>query len=348
MCKGNGSKTSKRLLAAGAILVVFSTMHNAKAGDQTRADAQAAGLSLGSSVLSTGTLSPAASSQSATTPSSGNVWGSAYTGSTNTTLSGKKSSPSMIGIGNGARTEASSSFSGYNSTREDQGSQATYFLDRNPILKPTFTPNDPLFRAINLSTPDVFASSSSKSCKQTVIKTPLDNANIQSCVETFNPYVVSCSGNAQVSFDKVPGRDSGATLPGVVSIPPGWGPYIDHYLVMKMSCANNGAGYNLTVFTSQDSVNPYMSIFSNVYIPGKIGATQGNTYIGNGSPNCTWPYYFSQSCDGSNCNTRLKLIGSGCNGGDFDIGTVNPIPMVDKMVDSTSATCAALEGLAAP
>lgn len=107
----------------------------------------------------------------------------------------------MIGVGNNAKNKSVAGFKQYDGARDDQANQATYFLNRNPVLKPTISPNDPMINPSNLAVvPDIFASSSTKVCKQTAITTLLDNAEINTCTETFNPYVIPCSNDVSVSF----------------------------------------------------------------------------------------------------------------------------------------------------
>lgn len=176
---------------------------SAYAATQSKTDAQAAGLAIGTSTLTTGTLSPSTTSQTATTAGAGNVWGASYTGTADSTLTGKQGSTSMIGLGNKATTDASQNFNGYNQSRDDQGSQATYFLNKHSVLKPTFSSNDPMFRTDNLKTPDVFASSSATNCKQKTTSTTYDNTEKYACTQSYNPYVLSCADTLNVTASRV-------------------------------------------------------------------------------------------------------------------------------------------------
>lgn len=169
-----------------------------QAQTQTRTQAQALGSSVGDAALSSGSLSPSSTIGAGTQQGGGNVWGSAYTGAADPALTGKSTAGSLFTVGNQARTKAVAEHQGYNNSREEQSSQATYFLDRNPVLKPTLGPNDPLFNTSNLNAPSVFLSSSSKNCRQETVPGSAFSEEFK-CIQSYDPYVITCSNTTQVS-----------------------------------------------------------------------------------------------------------------------------------------------------
>ena len=317
----------------------------------TPVENQAAGKALGDALTTSGGLTKSALSTLATTPGASNVWGTAYTGTADPALTGTATSPSMIGVGTTSINKTVAGFTGYTNVRADQADQAAVFLKKNPISKTTLSPTDALANTTRFnssSATDLFASSTTKSCRQQSLTAKLDGNITYTCQETYDPYVIPCAKTKNVSFVKVPSCVSGQSLGGINQVPNGWEGFIDPNLVMTVTCASNGAGYSVTAFTSEDGVSPYMTLFTDISIPGQIGVSIGNTFISDVGIACSFPLYFSQSCDSANCTTHLKLIGSTCNGNDFDVANTNPIPMVDRLNESTSSSCAALEALAGP
>lgn len=193
-----------RKLPTIAAILALAIMPGMAAAQQSPSQAQAAGKALGAASLQSGRLTPAESNRASQNTGSSNVWGGAYTGNPDSTLTAKQSETSMIGIGNKAINESVSSFQGYNTSRDDQASQATYFLTKNPVLKPTISPQDPMIPAAHSGIgTQVFASSSTTECKQVDVTTPRDPNEIYSCLETYQPYVVPCSNDSIASFDSV-------------------------------------------------------------------------------------------------------------------------------------------------
>lgn len=190
------------LLLALALTPLYGVHAQTK---QTPAAAQSAGNSLGNSAITSGPLTPAASSSMATTPGAQNVWGSSYTGNADPAMTGQSNASSMIAVGNNAKNKSVNGFKQYDGKRDDQANQATYFLNRTPVLKPTISTTDPMVVAAHSGVGQpVFASSTEKVCKQTEVKTTYDNSTISTCLETYTPYVVPCETVADVSFANVP------------------------------------------------------------------------------------------------------------------------------------------------
>ncbi len=202
-----------RKLPAIAAILALAIMPGMAAAQQSPSQAQAAGKALGAASLQTGRLTPAESNKAAQTAGASNVWGSSYSGNPDSNLTAKQSEPSMIGIGNKAINESVSSFQGYNTSRDEQASQATYFLNKNPVLKPTISPQDPMIPAAHSGVgTQVFASSSTTECKQVDVTTPRDPNEKYSCRETYNPYVVPCSNDSIASFNSIPAPDISANI----------------------------------------------------------------------------------------------------------------------------------------
>lgn len=162
--------------------------------------AQADGLALGAASRGSGPLTPQALSNKASAQGETNVWGGNYNGKADPSLTGLSNSSSMIGIGSNARNKSVAGFKQYDGDRGDQANQATYFLDKNPALVPTISPDDPMLDPKNLGVvPDIFASNTSKVCKQTTMSTQLDDKTLYTCSETYTPYVVSCSSEVHIN-----------------------------------------------------------------------------------------------------------------------------------------------------
>lgn len=191
-----------RLLPTLAVLLALTSMTGITAAQPagtskpigtSAAESQAAGAAAGAAALTSGPSSPSESLKAGTKPGADNVWGPAYTGVVDPALAGKQNKPSMIEIGNKATGDASAKFKGYNSDRDDQASQATYFLIKNPRLNPTLTSDDPMFRTDSMTAPPVFTSSASKICKLKTVGAIYDNTKDSVCTESYKPYVVSCA-----------------------------------------------------------------------------------------------------------------------------------------------------------
>ena len=310
-------------LAVLVALVAFTGVH----AQQSRSSAQAAGSSLANDLLQSGSISPNTSIQTGGQQGSTNVWGSAYTGTADPTLTGKQSSDSMVGLGNQARTDASTSFKGYTQSRMDQASQATYFLDKNPVLKPTLSSSDPLFSTSNLNATDIFASSSNTVCTQQTVATHQDNRETYTCTQTYNPYVVSCSTSTQVI-------SNGSQLSCVstrFSCFSGSG----DCCAITLSCNGDGSG----VITYQDccgySYNVYIASAQQL-INGVTINPAGASLVCNSSGGCTEnmvDYY---------CSNPAAPIASYPGANSFSVG-------IKKLFTTVQTNnCSALEGLAAP
>lgn len=210
-----------RLFTSIAVILSLALISGASTAQQSPSQAQAEGLSLGSASLQNGRLTPSESNKTAQTSGTSNVWGGSYSGNPDTALTTKQNEPSMIGIGNKAINESVSSFGGYNKNRDDQASQATYFLNRNPVLKPSIAPDDSMIKGAHSGIgEDIFISSKEKECKQVTVTTPLDPNELYSCLETYSPYVVPCNSDSNVSFVSVAAPDIAAGISSY-SCPPG-------------------------------------------------------------------------------------------------------------------------------
>lgn len=188
------------LLKTIAFVVGMASISAVYAAGPSKAASQTQGLALGNSALSTGRLTPSSSIQTGTATGANNPWGAAYTNTPDAALTGQQGEKSMIGIGNKARISAVSTFGGYNSNRDDQANQATYFLDRNPILKPTIALDDPILDTDYLNNDTGFASRPEKTCTTKTVTSYSNNKEVYSCNESFVPYVLTCGSTTQVSM----------------------------------------------------------------------------------------------------------------------------------------------------
>lgn len=265
-----------RKLPTIAAILALLIMPGMAAAQQSPSQAQAAGKALGAASLQSGRLTPAESNRASQGTGSSNVWGGAYTGSPDSKLTAKQSETSMIGIGNKAINESVSSFQGYNTSRDDQASQATYFLNKNPVLKPTVSSDETWVKPPHggIGEP-VFASDSDKDCKQVDVRTPLDPNETYSCLETYKPYVVPCDNDTNASFVSVPKPNipagigsyycpAGASLSGtscLASVTTQY-PAVSSYscpgggILSGTSCINNSSYAAIPTYSCQDGTSP--------------------------------------------------------------------------------------------
>jgi hypothetical protein len=213
--------TMKWMVALGACLALahsIGALAQTATTPQTATQNQAAGLAFGASMNSSTTLSPSASAILATTPGANNVWGTAYTGTAEPALTGSATSSSMIGIGTTSVNKSVAGFTGYNNNRDQQADQAAVFLKTKPLSVPTFLANDPLRTIPVTSTAtDPFASSSSTTCHQTTLTSPLDSASTYVCQETNNPYTHTCTKDQAASVVQVAMVTAGVLMSSISS-----------------------------------------------------------------------------------------------------------------------------------
>lgn len=322
---------------------------------------QAQGLAVGSSLSQT--MNAQSLSNQATQQGSTNVMGSQYAGSAPQNLKDKSTSTSLFNVGNESRITSTTQVSGqndasrydpkrpeevkYSANRDNQSNEAVYFLDKHPQVKPAFDPNDPLTKsssyAMNQST---FASSTQKNCQQVTTTQPATVETL-SCLMTYSPYIYSCTTENTVSFALVPGCSSNQLL-GQYSknACPGCS---DPWMVLSASCANNGAGYYISLYSSTTSIpgSPYRYfVDEGTFVAGSIGSSQSPTFINDRGIGCSFPLYLSQYCDSSNCSMTVSQIGGGgCGGAGFFVSQTYPIPKVFQMTNGTSNNCGPAETL---
>lgn len=317
-------RVSHIIAAIASISILPSAMAQTS---QSRTAAQADGMAVGSSALSTGPMTPQAMSNSATTPGTSNVWGSAYTGSPDQTLTQKQGASSLIGIGNEARSTAVSTFSGYNNDRSTQASQATYFLDRNPVLKPQLSSSDPIFNTSKIvDSSGLFASTTQKTCKQETT-TPPRTSQEYSCFQSYLPYVVTCTSTANVTTSTVPTCTLGQTLTINMGDTTGmgrdsfWGGDI---LVVQWGCTT--ADY------------PTITMLTNGLQGGYVGGVvpnKGEIVVDEGSRGQALKFINDTTCIDKQCSGTYTMV----------LGTMQPVytypsycvydPYWDTMVDGS-------------
>jgi len=183
---------------AHTVMLTVALSSTLAMAQQTRSQAQGEGLSMGKSLLNSGPLTPAAQASTATRQGSQNVWGPAYQGQADPDQTSRATSGTLFGVGNDARAKANAGFDGFSNTRERQANEAVHFLDRNPVLKPNLSPQDTLFSTTTLKPPAEFASSTHKVCKQETVHTTLTGQEAYHCIQSFDPYVITCSTVTQV------------------------------------------------------------------------------------------------------------------------------------------------------
>lgn len=183
-----------RLAALSAALYCASSA----ALSMTKEDAQALGTSVGNLALSSGPLTPNDLNVKGSTPSAtDNVWGAGFTGGTDPAQTAKVTAPSMIGVGNEAKTTAHDNFTAYTNDRAQQAEQATYFLTTRTNTKPILSSDDPIFRSVNvLKNGPTFASATTAGCTQPEFMTTYDADAIYTCTQSYTTYTTSCRREA--------------------------------------------------------------------------------------------------------------------------------------------------------
>ena len=185
----------------------------------TKEDAQALGTTVGNQALSSGPLTPNDLNVKGSTPSATeNVWGAEFTGGTNPDQTEKVRAPSMIGVGNEAKTTAHTNFTSYNNDRAKQAEQATVFLTTRTNAKPILSSDDPIFRSVNvLKNNPTFASGSEAGCTQPQFTTNYVSDATYTCTQSYTTYTSSCRREAQPECIPSPvdaGCDAGGLVPG--------------------------------------------------------------------------------------------------------------------------------------
>lgn len=286
------------------VCAILALAHCTGAYAQTTAakkqQAQADGLALGAASRGSGSLTPQALSNSASAQGASNVWGVNYNGNADPSLTGLSNSSSMIEIGSNARNKSVGGFKKYDGARGDQANQATYFLDKNHVLKPTISPDDPIMNPNNLGVvPDIFSSNSTKICKQTSISTKLDDKTVYTCSETFNPYVVSCSEDVQINVGKEATCNMGQQYSVSMSDNSGMG---------KDQCQGGDAVYAAWTCSSNDY--PSISMSTNSKPWGSVGAvipTNGSVVV-NVDGYCHAKFENSTNCLNGQCSGTYTMI----------------------------------------
>lgn len=227
---------------------------------------------------------------------------------------------------------------------EQQECDAVNFLDKNPTQRPKYTidkKTDPLLKGSKdtIENPGTIPGNTDQRCHVETIKTP-GTFITETCTETYGLDNLTCDKVLIIKQNPgcTPGQFLGRILKNIC-------PYCtDPYIVGDVYCAGTEQGYTMSVWTSRtaDGNTPYNKLFDRRPIPGKVGFSQDNTFIGNFGRNCNWPFYYSQSCNEKNCDMTLSLIGSTCNGRDFAAPGNYQIPFT--YTDYWDDQCVSLDG----
>ncbi len=227
---------------------------------------------------------------------------------------------------------------------EQQECDAVNFLVKNPTKRPKYTMDkktDPLLTGSKetIEKPGPIPGDTNQQCRVETITTP-GTFITETCTETYGLDNVTCDKVLVIKQNPgcTPGQFLGRILKNIC-------PYCtDPYIVGDVYCAWPEQGYTMSVWTSttSDGNTRYNQIFDRSPIPGKVGLSQDNTFIGNFGRRCNWPFYYSQKCDEKNCDMKLSLIGSTCNGSDFAAPGNYKIPFT--YTDSWDDQCVSLDG----
>ena len=277
-------RNTLRLAALSAALYCASSAALA----MTKEDAQALGTTVGNQALSSGPLTPNDLNVKGSTPSATeNVWGAEFTGGTNPDQTEKVRAPSMIGVGNEAKTTAHDNFTSYNNDRAKQAEQATVFLTTRTNAKPILSSEDPIFRSVNvLKNNPTFASASEAGCTQPQFTTNYDSNATYTCTQSYTTYTSSCRREAAPTCEPAP-LSATCSATGIVA---------------GSAAINNGSysftfdGYDLTIrnnVTAKNSVTTASFTFTvasldlikqftltGIESDNWVGLTVNGTYIG--------------------------------------------------------------------
>jgi hypothetical protein len=279
--------------------------------------------------------------------SSEGLGGSEYSETPPENLTGQKNKGSLLTIGNDSRASSVSKVNnqgGYSNDRNNQADEAVHFLNKKPVLKPSFSPNDPMLNADTFSMgTSPFASSIDKECKQ-VIDEKADLKNIEACVQTYSPYIYTCQTSTKVSFTRQNYCPPGRRLERIIrNLCPGC---TDPFIVLDVFCGQQEGTYQVSSWTSTCSSGDclYQRMFTNRVVPATVGATQ-DIYFGNFGSGCNFPLHYRQTCSATHCDTAYSLRNSTCNGRDFSAPGRYEIPWRDIMSEAAVNDCTAAEQL---
>ncbi len=225
-----------------------------------------------------------------------------------------------------------------------QECDAVNFLVKNPTERPKYTMDkktDPLLTGSKetIEKPGPIPGDTNQQCRVETITTP-GTFITETCTETYGLDNPTC--DKVLIIKQNPGCTSGQFLGRVLkNICPNC---LDPYIVADVYCAGSEQGYTMSVWTSttSDGNSPRTRFVSNHPVPGRVGLSQDNTFIGDFGRGCHFPLYYSQSCNEKNCDMTLSLIGSTCNGSDFAAPGNYQIPFT--YTDSWDDQCVSLDG----
>ncbi len=226
----NRSQITSSALAVATALLSSISHAGPPVTQADLAQAQADGLAFGSAVQSA-PLTPAqqaaapslgitGSSMSSTQmpPGANNVMGAQYTGTPDAGLTSQVTTPSLNTTGATAKSNSVSGFTGYSNVAADQGNQAAYFVATGNIHRATIAGNDPIAgiaKSSPVATPN--QGNSSTACVTTTNAQPGNLGNPHVCIDSFTPYVTSCSLDKSVNVIMVPVCN--ATISGSSTFP---------------------------------------------------------------------------------------------------------------------------------
>lgn len=157
----------------------------------------------------------------------GNVWGTAtplQPAPNLPVMSSASSSLSPVAVGNNARNTSVSNVdtrrlatgSAYSSNRDDQADEASYFLTKNPILKPTVSPTDEYVISAHsgIKPGATTPAPNGTACTNTASTPPISPATNKTCQDKYTSYVVICSEDVKLSAEETPAPPIPATITG--------------------------------------------------------------------------------------------------------------------------------------
>ncbi len=227
---------------------------------------------------------------------------------------------------------------------EQQECDAVNFLVKNSDQRPKYTidkKTDPLLTDSKdtITNPGTIPGHTDQRCHIETITTP-GTFITETCTETYGLDNLTCDKVLVIKQRPgcTPGQYLGRAIQNIC-------PYcVDPYIVADVFCAGSEEGYTMSLWSSRtsDGNTPYGRFLDRRPIPGKVGFSQDNTFVGDFGQGCHFPVYYRQSCNEKECAMTVSLIGSTCNGEDFEAPGNYQIPF--ELFDTWDDQCGSLNG----
>ena len=326
----------------GLILSAWATLPLAQMSNST---AQSQGLSLGSGLSSSGSLSPnSLANSSAVAPNNANnIYGAQANGVADPNLTSQSTSSALAPLG-AAKVGDCASQSSKTTTVAGQDCAAVNFLSGRcaptaggamPAGCPqSLSANDPMFtgnlKNINTAT---FDASLNKSCHSVSTIIPAQ-ITTNRCDDILSPYISQCTNDTVVTMVNVPSCTPGQFLATVTADPcPGC---LD-YLVFDFTCESE-TSYNIHAYTNYHGGGFFTELGSSS-VAGGLGTNTPKT-LGPNAYDGNWCYsvYYAQVCGSTTCNIGTWFTNP-CQGTSYYGTNTFVMPTTQKVQTSTNSNC---------